>query len=517
MFLIGIGTAIFLALLWFTDIPLGIPGEWTWDRIGTEDGVGVFLGIVQAAIFGGLLILVAWSGNRRIADAPKWEVGVWLVALMAVAFVWLIAVQESPADGYRLNKTPWVLYYPGSSGYFDYARHEIETVDEFLAGYEDLMSEGDVLHQGTHPPGLFLFYRAIINAVDKYPSLGSCVRWSMTQSALDGFETLEENTRGSARFVTQADQVVIWWAFLLTQASCVIVIVPLYFLIRMSFSRTTAWRSIAFWPFVPAIAIFLPKSDVLFTGVSMTLVCLWCLAARRNSIVLGAIAGLVGFLGLFCSLAFLPIGLIALVIPIVGGFSESSAVQQENFFAQRLVESLKKQHRAIASALTCLIAATLSLGLWDMNLFNVWSMNYANHAGFYEQFTRTTWLWRLVNPVEFAFALGLPITILAACSFRKAVKKRNENRTGFAIAVATLGVWALLWASGKNSGEAARLWVPLMPLIIACLPTIFEQQKSESESSCSMFDADRSWLVLLGLQMIVALLTVSRISGFHFG
>jgi methylthioxylose transferase len=511
IFVIGILTAISLAALWLTDIPLGISGEWTWERIRFDDGLSFFLGIVQAAIFGGLLLLVAWSGNRRIEDAPQWEVVAWLVAMMAIAFAWLLAVQETPSEGHRLNKAPWVLYYAGSSGYFDHARHEISSVDEFLAGYEDLMSEGDVLHQGTHPPGLFLFYRAIINAVDKFPALSEFAHWTMTQSATDGFASLEDNTRGTTKFITKNDQAVIWLAFLLTQASSVLVIVPMYFLIRTTSNRVAAWKTISFWPFVPAVAIFLPKSDVLFTGLSMTLVCVWSLAARRNSIWLGSLAGLVGFTGLFCSLAFLPIGLIAFAVPVLISLFMHNVDDEPNqsaHFGSRLLQAFKKQQLAIAGGAGCLIAALCVLGFWEVNLFNVWRMNYANHAGFYDQFSRTTWKWMLVNPIEFAFALGLPIFILAIGSIPAVLRQRKERVAELAFIVSTFGVWMLLWISGKNSGEAARLWVPLMPLFVACLSTALSQHNSSS---------DRAWLTVLSLQALVALLTISRISGFHFG
>lgn len=503
LFLIGAAAAISLALLWLTEIPLGIPSEWTWDRIRADDGWGVVFGIVQASIFAGLLIVVVWLGNRRVEHARKSEVAAWLIALIVASFAWLIAVQESPGEGHRLSKAPWVLYYPGSSGYFDYARYEVNNVDELLAGYEDLMKKGDVLHQGTHPPGLFLYYRGLIRAVDACPPLAEFAHWSMPESAKEAFAIIEENTRGQPKFPTHADQAVIWWAFLVTQAASVFVIVPLYFFTRMKFNRTVAWQSVAFWPFVPAVAIFLPKSDVLFSGVSITLVWLWCVAARRNSIWLGAAAGLVGFVGLLCSLAFLPVGLIAFLIPAL-----AASIDQAGSIGNRVVPALKQQRLAIAGGLICLAAATALIGLWDVNLLNVWRMNYVNHAGFYAAYTRTTWLWTLINPLEFAVALGLPVAVLAAGSARVMFRRAKGNAWEFSVIVATVGVWAALLISGKNSGEAARLWVPLMPLIVACIPTLL--------SRCDP-KIDRAWLSLLILQSIVAILTVSRVSGFHFG
>ena len=63
--------------------------------------------------------------------------------------------------------------------------------------------------------------------------------------------------------------------------------------------------------------------------------------------------------------------------------------------------------------------------LWlfhNVNLLNVWAWNYRNHAGFYGQFPRTYWRWLLVNPLELALALGVPIVVLTAAAFRHAVR-----------------------------------------------------------------------------------------------
>ena len=47
------GSGLALSLLWLQTVPLGIPGEWTWDRLKTEPDLGWNLGsgLVAAAIF----------------------------------------------------------------------------------------------------------------------------------------------------------------------------------------------------------------------------------------------------------------------------------------------------------------------------------------------------------------------------------------------------------------------------------------------------------------------------------
>ncbi len=90
--------------------------------------------------------------------------------------------------------------------------------------------------------------------------------------------------------------------------------------------------------------------------------------------------------------------------------------------------------------------------------------------------------------------------------------------------------WGILWLSGKNSGEAARLWIVVFPWLIWLAADYFSgdhaAQPSESGSMAGASVAtslsaaaprlQRTWLVLLCLQLLVCLLTVVRVSVFHF-
>ena len=58
--------------------------------------------------------------------------------------------------------------------------------------------------------------------------------------------------------------------------------------------------------------------------------------------------------------------------------------------------------------------------------------------------------------------------------------------------------------SCKNSGEVARLWCPLLPLLIWL------------SASPGLSNRHRQWLGLLVVQMVTCWLTVARVSGFHF-
>ncbi|MHC4875202.1 MAG: hypothetical protein ACYTGL_01810 [Planctomycetota bacterium] len=499
-----------LSMLWLTGIPLGIPDEWTWTRIPADAFAGdIVVGIVQAVIAAAVFLLLAWAGARRVSDCSRIELSGWLAGMTAVSWLWLFTVQEFPPTPWNNGKAAFVVYYPGISGYFHKARYEIDDARAFLSGYEDLMAEGDVLHVGTHPPGLFLLYQGLISLTDRSATIRSLADATMPQSVVDSLETVTLNARATGSVLTESDHATIWLAAFLTQCACASVVIPLFGLMRLNSSRIAAWQSIAFWPLLPALAVFLPKSDVLFTLPAVSLVLVWLLAVRRRSWLLGAVAGLIGWLCLLLSLAFLPIGLIAVLCGAASLLEQRRADLSEA--RKPLWNSLTQP---VAGGIIAFVALTIGLAvLADVNLANVWLQNYQNHAGFYAQFQRTWWKWLLVNPIELTFACGAPIAVLGLMSLRRTVLD-DQQTTGRLQTLAVVAVWALLWLSGKNSGEAARLWIPLLPMLIWTIAHTFGQrQHNEGPTDTS---TSRLWLTVLTTQLAVSALTVVSVSGFHF-
>jgi hypothetical protein len=504
-----------LLFLWLSEIPLGISGEWEWQRISTDlfSGEGL-LALVEMTIVGAVLLLTSWGGLHRIGACSRRELTAWLAGLTAASFVWLSAVQSTPPSPWDSGKIPFVVYYPGISGYFHKARYENDDTARFLAGYEELMAEGDVLHVGTHPPGLFLLYRSLWQLAEASPALCEFAEATMPESVQESFATVDSNIRNRGRGLSSSDRATIWLAAAVTQLLCAATVVPLFVLMRLTVSRETAWRAVVFWPLLPALAVFLPKSDVLFVFPAASLLTCWLLAVRKRSAVLGAIAGGIGWCSLMMSLAFLPIGLIAVLSGLAAVRSPSSDAGNE---AAGLTQTLKVLLRPVGGGVVTFLILTVGLAvLADVNLGRVWILNYQNHAGFYSQFERTWWKWLLANPVELVLACGVPVAVIATVAIWRSVSSRRETKTRWQT-LSVVFVWGLLWLSGKNSGEAARLWIPLLPILVWQLAGWFDRPPVSSGHSISLRNpADRNWLILVALQMAVCSLTVLRVTGFHF-
>lgn len=487
-------SAITVGMLWGTAIPLGIPTEWVWERMPAD--AQTVPNLVLAGAAAGLYLLFVWLGDRRLArpTVSHNEVAAWLGGLMAAGFAWLWIVQDTaPMEG-QLGKAPFVLYYPGSSGYFTQARYETPKTAELLRGYEALMQRGNVLHEGTHPPGLILYFQAVIALLEQQPELIEALRSSEPESVHDALDVIAENSARTIHPLQPLDRAVLWLTTLTTLLMAAATVWPLYLLLRVTLDRSPAWLGAAVWPAVPAVAIFLPKSDAVFPVMACTALLALSWSYRHRSLWRGGIAGAVLFLGLFCSLAFLPIALFGALAVITLSVRRSGA-------KTGIAELLPLCCGVLLGLVLPIILLRLLCGT---NMLTVWSWNYHNHAGFYAQFTRTYWKWLLVNPLELGVAVGVPVAIAAMWGLPSLSRFRFWTSADWLTVVATL-VWGLLWLSGKNAGEAARLWVLLMPGAVWIAAHGLQRLPPRGR-----------W-VWLTLQLAVSMLTVHRIAGFHLG
>lgn len=482
-----------ILIVWLPILPLGVPGEWTWPRIRYDEGTAaaLFLGILAAAP-----AAVAYVAVCRLADptrdgrpariAPR-------LALLAIAgFAWLWASQDAAPRNYdALGRSSLVLFYPNFSGYFTEARR-IDDLGDYLGSYESLMAEGDVLHLGTHPPGLIVGQRLLLDLFESNPRLTRIALATRPASVAATTHVIGE-TLGAAPGKTgvppdAAEQAELWFAALLVQAAAAAAVFPLYRLTSGTTGKAAAWRTACLWPLVPALAVFLPKSDALLPLIGLSVLALWHRPGPPGP-ARAAAAGAVFWLGMVVSLAMLPVAALAGALAAAG----IAASPRE---ARRSVVSGTLKAAGIAAG--TFIALTLLIRfVFDLDLFAVWSWNYRNHAAFYSQYVRAYWKWLLVSPIELAFAVGLPVA--AAAAARSGFTSLRSPALPVAVVV------GLLWISGKNSGEVARLWLFLMPWLLWTAASVWEGRAGRAR-----------WTAVLILQLVAGFATAVRVSGFGF-
>ncbi|QDT41202.1 hypothetical protein Pan241w_12620 [Gimesia alba] len=514
-----IAAIITIGLFWFSQIPLGIDGEWTWERIPFV-GPEIIPGWIVAGIAFSVYLLAVLLGLSRVKYANRFELSIWLSMLAASSIIWSLLLQDSPPGEYRLAKAPFVLFYKGSSGYFTEAQSGIPDLKRYLADYETKMKQGDVLHEGTHPPGLPLFYRTLIQLCDSAPGLQSLLLQTQPASFQEATDIIANFTASAENALTERDSAVLWLATLITLVMSALTVIPLFLLSREFSSREVSWQVAAFWPLIPAALIFQPKSDALYSVIAILFLYLWVVAWRRNSKLCFLLAGFLLWNGFCLSLAFLPVALCAALFSVL----ETWQLRNDSSLP---TPAWKHFLAATVCGLLGLLIPTILLGIfYDINLLQVWRFNLQNHAGFYLQYPRTYWKWLLVNPIEISLALGLPLFWLAGKSFCSR-KQSSTNREGLpfhsgysSLSLSCVIVLGLLWLSGKNMGEAARLWLIFLPwFLIMTIPywqTIQVEAAFNDSHPPSFLKQQSTWIVTLVAQAIVCVATVSRITGFHF-
>jgi len=310
----------------------------------------------------------------------------------------------------------------------------------------------------------------------------------------------------------------LWLATLIVMATAALVVIPLFAVTAQTSDLASGWIAASLWPTLPAISVFIPKSDVVYAFVGMSIVWAWLSSINRKSQLHALLAGLLAWCGLMCSLAFLPVFLLTAIL------SFRLTVSRGNLLAEHVrsrrfgMEFRSSWQSLLMGAIGFFVPVLLFKLVTGANLVRIWIWNYHNHAGFYREYVRTYWKWLLLNPLELCVAAGVPLFIVGVVAIIESVRRRpNQNSendstdSNVDFILAIVCVWGLLWLTGKNSGEAARLWIIFLPWLAWMVGPVVARWEVDSHSKFL-----RPGLAFLILQIAVCILTVIRVSGFHF-
>ena len=450
-------------------MPLGVRGQWEWLRLPVAPlWVDVLLAVGVVGGYAGFVGI----GMRRLAQNRNGaEEIVAVFALFAASVLVQSAIPWGAPAGYDLSKWALVLPSKASCGYFTVARQQFGDPARFLADYPEWIRHQDALHVGTHPPGLFVLEHVLIRAATNHPDLARSTMRHVPASVAAGFRAYQ-----AVEPLSEPEQAAVVWTGALTLLACAATVIPLYALARMSLPAPLAWAAAAFWPLAPSAILFQPVSDTAFPLLATTAIAL--ASAPRTRLASAFAAGLVLALGMQLTLAFLPVGLIVAIV---------HALAPE--------QSPRRRFGNILAAGAGFLAVTLTVwALTKADPFAIWWSNQRNHARFYAEYPRSYWSWVLANPLELTIGMGIPSTIWAAAGF---LGRARVPRAAWA----TLAVLAMLNLSGRNLSEVARLWLPLMPPLLAAsgagLATLNAGPKTVAVS-----------VALLGLQTLVLQATI---------
>lgn len=521
-------TAAFVAvLLLFTpSIPLGVPGEWTWARrsIFEIDPVAIlFAGLLAAAYW---ITSNWWLRKEEVAERntsndfsnrqSERSSFVRPLATCILGLFWLGGMLLIFPDFHGIGRSPTVLYYKRTEGYFWQAAFDVQDSRQFLSGYRSAISQGDdpdrYLHLGTHPPGLTLAYRGLLTLMERCPSLAQVVVAAEPSTIREALANLRELPTPRGDTLRPAEEATLWAATLITLLATAVTAWPIYRLTERMSDRGAATRAALLWPLIPSLLIFFPKSDLLCPLIATTSCWLWLDGWTSGSRVRCLLAGVGFFCGLMLTLALAPVALLLVIQTSlerwgrskVAGLSqtqEATAIRDQN---SSPFPSVRHDILSVLWAVVGLAVPLSAISLWGQcNVVGIWFENLHNHAMFYDHNSRSYGQWLCVNPLEAAMALGAPLACFVAVGLIRAVKERKQKPVAVSQSIAWLTVWSILWLSGKNMGEAARLWIFLAPWPVMTAALGIDRGSGIQR-------------VMFGIQLAICVATIAVIDGFHF-
>jgi len=465
--------------------PLGVPGEWVWNRLPRSP----LFSVVPVVVAAGVFIVLCCVGRKWIERSHRRTPFAMLLAMLAaIPLHWsLFFMPDSPMGPER-----WILSlsHPSSSGYLIVAIDSETSVPlgeqiawttvDFLRGYEAWIAKQDSFHIGTHPPGLFLVYRWTYRGLSENTWVTAAI-WRSSPSRVTDAVTLLHRWWKSYPALGLS---VIIAVSLLTWLACWLSCPIVYALARQVSSPAASYSSATLWLLAPGPLLFMPLADVGYVLVSSTLAALLIAGPRYHPhpifpMLFGILAGVIFIVGINLSLAF--------TVPLFFAVLAGVFLEPRSFFLLRWWLTWAAFLLTVGA-----IVLWFRFGL-GFNLPAILWINLQKHRGFYEAFPRSYWLWVGVNLIEFAATVGVLSVALVAAAFT--APRRNR------IALAFLATLIILDLIGKNLSEAGRLWLFLTPLAAAAAAPVFEPEKLPV----------RRYFLLLFLEAICAVFLYSSV------
>jgi len=451
--------AIPLDLLPWLRGPAPYPPEWQWGLRSEPHGPWLAAALLAAAVLG----LIA-AGSSAVASRHERGAS---AALLAVGILAGWALQLGLAATLPEGALRTLLKRATSRTFTSY--HAVAISEDardpltFLAHHAEHLAEyrSGAKHAATHPPGPVLFYRAALWVCEGSPRITEVL---LDWARVPGREFAPPNTRA-------ARAAALLGALLLGLLGAVTAW-PVAELARaMGLAPLMATQAGLLYLLLPGPTLMVPQFDAaLALPIAAATALLASAITTGRGVALKATgAGALAALALFTSYG-------AAVFVTIGSLAALSLAPSRRAAVRRGVPIL------------LLAASSAALLTFATTLFGYDPMASARQALeiHREDYTapRSYALWLVFNPLDLAVFLGAPVAALGL--MRLASLRAGKVGPGERFGV-TLGAGLLaLIASGATRGEVGRIWIPLMPLLLAAILAPEEAEESSSRRSVAM-------------------------------
>ena len=429
----GLATVAFgvaLALGWEP----GIPGEWVWrgNALPVRLLPALLAGIALVLLSGIACLPPKWDRMRPAARAAS------LAALVVVVFLLQCAMLNALG-------APWVapgaiIASPPATTYFSVSL-DVHRPADWIASYPELMPQLPH-HAPTHPPGfvlLFLLVRRLCASLISQPTPGMAAAAEMYADAF-------------GIGLTPSDAAAAMVGALVVALLGALGLVPLYFLARHLSGPRAAICASFMAASMPGLLLLGASPDLIIMALAITALCLGYSAWRSGSLICAFLAGLAVAAGLFFSLAFALVGAWALLwmaLGVLGSKDRPAALRR-----------LLGGGVFVLSGFVLFYAALYFI--WEYRPIAVVQQAFLAHRDVTTvAFPRTYWKWVLMNPIECALFVGLPVCLAAIWSRAGLSHHPYSGRLKQSL-LSWLIILALLDLSGAVRGEVGRIWLFLL-------------------------------------------------------
>jgi hypothetical protein len=414
------------------------------------------------------LPLAAWLIMRRLRARPVLVLG---------AFVWLgFALQQGFAwsEGHGLDGMRNRIVTTGHAEFATIAVQQPSMWDVLVAYDAKLRHDELGTYAHSKPPGQLLFY--------------------MATDRLAGFLTAGSGSDRARRLDTTRTFAAIVWP-LLSYA----VLFPLFFVLRPLVGDETALIACLLYLVVPAVVLITLHTDqVLFPCLFMTTIWLATTAERRGSWRWAIATGAALYISTFFTFALI------LAAPLAAAFALATALQAADDGAP---------HGRVRGLARTALGAAIGFGV----MFGVFAVAFhydfvgrlREATSFHESWKgpwggiHDTVYFAWLDYLEFAVWLGLPIAILTVGAVRRAIllAVAGQHRALVWPAIALLAVILYLGFFSHTKAEAARLWLPLVPMCCALAATELHERNPTFRATMVTGVLALQWLTVLLTKM----------------
>ncbi|MHC4660855.1 MAG: hypothetical protein ACYS8W_04140 [Planctomycetota bacterium] len=239
-----------------------------------------------------------------------------------------------------------------------------------------------------------------------------------------------------------------------------LVLMPIYYLGKLLFSRKTALLACLLFIYIPSFCLVTLHTDqVLFPLLFTISLLMIFISVRKQNCLISYFTGVFIYISCFFSFAIMvavPFGIMAILIEYFRKKNDDS------FFTKPLA-----------------LIGFFILGFVSLYILFKFALNYdaiiryqnALHHHIAWKYWKTTipvtTYWAAMNFFEFFFWLGFPLSIILLASLYRSIQKfiRNKFNSANNINLLFFTVIFALALFGKTKGEVARLWIFLIPAI----------------------------------------------------